>query len=227
MFFETVQQDVRKEVDSGGRTPSWMRTFLDKKSKWAFSSDLEGAFAVGMHGIAGALTVAAPMKSFCLAMCHYPQYQHILHEEIDRVLGDRMPTFADMPEMPVLRAFIRETLRWRPPVPTGIPHALDQDDLYDGYHIPAGSVMHPLEWSISRDPRVFPDPDEWNPMRWLEDVYPTYQEPLSKHPTITGYSQFGYGRRTCQGMGVTEADLFVSGNICNASQYVRTLIFGL
>lgn len=74
--------------------------------------------------------------------------------------------------------------------------------------------MHPLEWSISRDPEVFYEPDVWNPMRWLEDKYPTYQEPLSKFPTITGYSQFGYGRRTCQGMGVTEADLFVGlGNM--------------
>lgn len=69
--------------------------------------------------------------------------------------------------------------------------------------------MHPLEWSISRDPEIFHEPDAWNPMRWLEPKYPTYQEPLNKFPTITGYSQFGYGRRTCQGMGVTEADLFV------------------
>ena len=91
----------------------------------------------------------------------------------------------------------------------GIPHASVKDDIYDGYHIPAGSVIHPLEWSISSDPEVFYEPDIWNPMRWLESQYPTYQEPLSKFPMITGYSQFGYGRRTCQGMGVTEADLFV------------------
>lgn len=89
-----------------------------------------------------------------------------------------------------------------------------KDDTYEGYHIPAGSVMHPLEWSISRDPEVYYEPDAWNPMRWLESKYPTYQEPLSKFPTITSYSQFGYGRRTCQGMGVTEADLFVGiGNM--------------
>ncbi|TKA75943.1 hypothetical protein B0A55_05884 [Friedmanniomyces simplex] len=222
-FFETMQAEVQEDIDGKRRnTPSvlpnpaasrpkqsWMRMFLEKKKLWGFGSDLEGAFAVGMHGIAGALTIAAPMQSFCLALCHYPQYQPILHEEIDRVLGDRMPTFDDMEEMPVLRAFIRETLRWRPPVPTGIPHELIQDDMYEGYHIPAGSVMHPLEWSISRDPEVFLEPDEWNPMRWLEARYPTYQEPLSKYPTITQYSQFGYGRRTCQGMAVTEADLFV------------------
>ena len=94
-------------------------------------------------------------------------------------------------------------------VDIGIPHAVVQDDIYRGYHIPAGSLIHPLEWSISRDPEVFTDPDAWNPLRWLESKFPTYQEPLSKFPTITSYSQFGYGRRICQGMGVTEADLFV------------------
>ncbi|KAG9842822.1 cytochrome P450, partial [Aureobasidium melanogenum] len=43
----------------------------------------------------------------------------------------------------------------------------------------------------------------------LETKYPTFQEPLTKYPTITQYSQFGYGRRICAGMGVAEADLFV------------------
>lgn len=142
-FFETLQDDVREQIKRSEKNlnapapllpslqpkNSWMRTFLENKKAWKFDSDLEGAYAVGMHGIAGALTVAAPMQSFCLALCHYPQYQEILHEEIDRVLGDRMIRFSDMPEMPVLRAFIRETLRWRPPVPTGKCPELTSADL--------------------------------------------------------------------------------------------------
>ncbi|KAF7197197.1 Cytochrome P450 monooxygenase [Pseudocercospora fuligena] len=209
-FFETMQDEVRQSLNATGQPrKSWTRMFLENKLSWGFANELEGAYAVGMHGIAGALTIAAPMQSFCLALCHFPQHQAMLHEEIDRVLGDRLPTTADMPNMPVLRAFIRETLRWRPPVPTGIPHALTHDDIYEGYHIPKGSVIHPLEWSISRDPEVFPEPDTWNPLRWLDSKFPTYQEPLTQFPTITQYSQFGYGRRICQGMGVAEADLFV------------------
>jgi cytochrome P450 len=228
-FFTILQNEVRENLKNKTAPESWMRHFLENKTATGFASDLEGAYAVGMHGIAGALTIAAPMQSFCLAMCHYPQYQSILHEEIDRVCGDEMPKLSNMPDMPVLRAFIRETMRvsrepihspytdqkantmiqWRPPVPTGIPHESVKDDFYEGYFIPAGSVIHPLEWSISRDPEVFPEPDEFNPMRWLETKYPTYQEPLTKYPTITQYSQFGYGRRICAGMGVAEADLFV------------------
>ena len=208
VFFETMQDQVRADFDQKRALPSWMRLYFEMKPSWGFRDDLEGAYAVGMHGIAGALTIAAPMQGFCLAICHYPRVLPKLQEEIDRVCGDSPPTFADMERLPYLRACIREALRWRPPVPTGIPHQLTQDDVYNGYHIPAGSVMHPFEWGMSRNPKKYPIPDAYNPDRWVDPSYPTYQEPLSKYPTICGYSQFGYGRRTCQGQEVTEADLF-------------------
>ncbi|KAK7723128.1 hypothetical protein SLS57_004685 [Botryosphaeria dothidea] len=208
-WFEIMQGQVKKDIEEKREAPSWMKTLLGTWNKWDFSYDLEGAFCVGMHGIAGALTIAAPMQTFCLAMCHYPQYLPILHEELDRVCGNRLPRAEDRPNLPVLRAFIREVMRWRPPVPTGIPHFLIQDDEYNGYHIPAGSVMHPLEWAIARDPELFPDPDTFNPMRWLDPKYPTYREPLTEHPNIVNITQFGYGRRLCQGQAVADEDLFI------------------
>ena len=121
-FFQIMQDEVQADMKQqhGRETPrSWMSTYLKSPATWKFQTDLEGAYAVGMHGIAGALTIAAPMQTFCLALCYYPQYQAMLHEEIDRVCGDRRPQFSDAPHMPVVRAFIREALRWRPPVPTG------------------------------------------------------------------------------------------------------------
>ena len=141
-FFETMRDQVRSEIAEKREKPSWMKIFFDSP----FAHEVEGAYAVGMHGIAGALTIAAPMQGFCLAMCHYPQYLPLLQEELDRVCGDRLPTNADKANLPFLRAIIRETMRWRPPVPTGIPHFLCEDDEYEGYYIPKGSVMHPLEW---------------------------------------------------------------------------------
>jgi cytochrome P450 len=146
-FFQTMQAQVERDIQEKIAPASWMKTFLTQgPSKFGFKSDLEGAYAVGMHGIAGALTIAAPMQTFCLAMSHYPQYLPMLQEEIDRVCGDRLPVAEDRPNMPMLRAIIRELIRWRPPVPTGIPHYLTQDDEYDGFHIPKGSTIHPLEW---------------------------------------------------------------------------------
>jgi cytochrome P450 len=118
-WFKTMQGQARQDLAVDKTKKSWMQLFLDAPKLFNFASDEEGAYAVGMHGIAGALTIAAPMQAFCLAMCHYPQFLPMLQEELDRVCPGRLPTNADKPNLPFLRACIREVMRWRPPVPTG------------------------------------------------------------------------------------------------------------
>lgn len=56
---------------------------------------------------------------------------------------------------------------------------------------------------------MFPDPEAFNPLRWVEPGYPTYQEPLTHFPTIINSTQFGYGRRVCQGQTVADEDLLI------------------
>lgn len=56
---------------------------------------------------------------------------------------------------------------------------------------------------------MYPDPETFNPLRWLKPDYPTYREPLTQFPTIINSSQFGYGRRLCQGQTVADEDLFI------------------
>jgi cytochrome P450 len=44
-----------------------------------------------------------------------------MHKELDEVVGkNRLPSFDDMPSLPTVRAVIKEVLRWRPVVPTGL-----------------------------------------------------------------------------------------------------------
>lgn len=58
---------------------------------------------------------------------------------------------------------------------------------------------------------MYPDPETFNPDRWLSPAFPTtYREPLTQHPSLAGYSQFGFGRRVCQGVPVVEQDLFLA-----------------
>ena len=57
---------------------------------------------------------------------------------------------------------------------------------------------------------MYPDPETFNPDRWLSPRFPTYREPLTQYPNLDGYSQFGFGRRVCQGIPVAEQDLFLS-----------------
>lgn len=57
---------------------------------------------------------------------------------------------------------------------------------------------------------MYPDPEEFMPSRWLDPKFPTYREPLTQYPNLSGFSQFGFGRRTCQGVPIVEQDLFLT-----------------
>ena len=77
--------------------------------------------------------------------------------------------------------------------------------------------------AIARDPEMFPDPEAFNPLRWVEPTYPTYQEPLTQYPTIINSTQFGYGRRLCQGQTVADEDLLIGiGSIAWLFNIYRT-----
>lgn len=91
-------------------------------------------------------TVSA-LSCFFLAMTLYPDVQRKAQEELDRVLGpNRLPTFEDRDNLPYIEALVKETLRWHPVAPTGIPHLCTEDDLYNGYLIPKGALILPNIW---------------------------------------------------------------------------------
>ncbi|KAK1756450.1 hypothetical protein QBC47DRAFT_460270 [Echria macrotheca] len=209
---------VKDMVERDRAEPSFIRTFLETKKGVAESKGKrkegevdEAMRVVGLMAIAGALTIGSPIQSYLLAMCHYPEWQLKLQNEIDSVLGDgRCPQWEDREKLPTLRAVVKEVIRWRPPVPTGIPHAVEKDDVWNGYFIPAGATIHALEWSITRDETTYPDAETFNPGRWLDPSFPTFRAPLTQYPNLSGFSQFGFGRRTCQGIPIVEQDLFLA-----------------
>ncbi|KAI8954028.1 cytochrome P450 2C3 [Xylaria longipes] len=207
-------QHAHERIADGTAEPSFIRTFIENTrlpgGKAYPVSEAEASYVVGQMAIAGALTIGSPIQSFLLAMLHYPEWQKKLQDEIDRVCGGACPQWEDREQLPLLRAVVKEVIRWRPPVPTGIPHALEKDDVYNGYFIPAGATIHALEWAMSRDEKTYPDGEAFNPARWLEPSYPTYKEPLTTYPKLQGFSQFGFGRRTCQGLPLVEQDLFLA-----------------
>jgi len=144
-FFLSQQAQVRKDWLKGTAKPCYMQMFFDSQEK-SQVDDLEGAYQVGMMAIAGALTIASPLMSFVLAMVLHPEWLSKLQQEIDTVCGERLPEMRDMGNLPVLRSIVKEVIRWRPPVPTGIPHASVKDHVYEGYFIPAGATIHAMEW---------------------------------------------------------------------------------
>ncbi|KAF9044362.1 putative CyP450 monooxygenase [Panaeolus papilionaceus] len=149
--------------------------------------------------VAGADTTASAVQAFFLAMAMYPEAQKKAQAEIDSVIGnDRLPEFQDRPSLPYVEAVVKETMRWHQIVPFAIAHMSAEDDEYDGYFIPKGTVVMGNAWSILHDPAVFKDPSIFNPDRYFEN--PNLLNPHT--------AAFGYGRRICPGRFFSDHNLF-------------------
>ena len=148
-LFRGLLNEVRGKMNEGKAPKCFTTTFLEKQAEFGLSDD-EGAYVIGTLFEAGAGTTAAAMLSFCLAMCHYPDWQDELHKEVDQVVGnERMPNFDDIPSLQLVRAVVKEVLRWRPVTAGGVPHELIKDDVYDGLFFPAGTNVHANQWCVS------------------------------------------------------------------------------
>jgi cytochrome P450 len=84
------------------------------------------AYVIGTLFESGAGTTAAAMISFILAMVLHQDSLSDLQRDIDEVVGDRLPTFEDIPHLPRVRAIVKESLRWRPVTAGGVPTNLSK-----------------------------------------------------------------------------------------------------
>jgi cytochrome P450 len=91
-----------------------------------------------------------------------------------------------------------------------VPHRLTKDDFYEGYFIPKGALVHGNQWAVNRDEAIYPDPETFDPGRWLEPSYPTYKEPLGQFPNLKRDTAFGWGRRICPGLETAERSLGIT-----------------
>ncbi|KAG9761793.1 cytochrome P450, partial [Aureobasidium melanogenum] len=211
---------VKTQMKAGTARWSFTKQFLETEKTNNLSGDYEASSVLGMLALVGIFTVAGPLNYFLVAMVHHPEWLEKVQKEIDEQLKGRMPSIEDFPKLPTLRACIKESMRWRPNVPTGVAHEAEQDDYYRGYFIPKGVRILPLDYAFLLNPVKYPDPESYRPERWLEADWPTYQEPLTQYPTIKGMTSFGFGQRQCLGMSLTQDELIVA---CGALAWAYNL----
>ena len=90
---------------------------------------------------------SSTLKTFFLAMCLYPDVQKRAQAELDAVVGTgRLPDHADRRSLPYVDALVKETIRWQPAAPLALPHVSIEDVEYDGYFIPAGTILFANSW---------------------------------------------------------------------------------
>lgn len=153
-------------------------------------------------------------------MALYPDVQKKAQEELDQIIGNRLPDFNDRPNLTYINAMVKESLRWQLVTPLAVPHVATEADEYNGYYIPKGTIIIGNSWwvrlpplaqsfiqvplrSILHDPEIYKDPFAYNPDRFLKDgeIDRTVQDPK--------VAAFGFGRRICPGRFMAENSLFI------------------
>ena len=140
--------------------------------------------------LAGHETTANALSWTWMLLSQNPLVQTKLQEELQLVLGGRVPTMADLPQLRYTERVVMESMRLYPPVWAITRQAL-QDCEIGGYPIPAGTNVFMSQWVMHRDPRYFDNPEEFNPDRWADD--------LAKRLPTYAYFPFGGGPRVCIG----------------------------
>lgn len=122
--------------------------------------------------------------------------------------GDRNVRFSMdiLDKMTYTRAVIKETLRYRPPV-IMVPYVVKKDfPVTDTYTVPKGSMVVPSVWPALHDPAVYPEPDSFNPDRWITG---------DAENAVKNWLVFGTGPHYC--LGQTYAQLNLMAMIGKAS----------
>uniref|UniRef100_A0A8C8AGN6 CP1B1 protein n=1 Tax=Otus sunia TaxID=257818 RepID=A0A8C8AGN6_9STRI len=164
--------------------------------------DVEGAMT-DIFG-AGQDTTSTALAWVLLLLLKHPRLQRDLQAELDQVVGcSRLPTAEDRPHLPLLEAFIYETLRYSSFVPITIPHATTDDVELEGFHIPKGTVVFINQWSVNHDHSKWPDPQRFDPTRFLDA-----QQRLDRD-RAGSVMIFSAGQRRCIGDQLSKLQLFL------------------
>lgn len=114
--------------------------------------------------------------------------------EIRAVIRDKkLIEDSDISKLPYLQAVMKEAFRLHPPGPLLIPRAAERDMEIRGYFIPKGARILCNVWAMGRDPSIWPNPDSFEPERFLDNKI----DYKGLHAELI---PFGSGRRVCPGI---------------------------
>lgn len=202
-FFYALADEARSK---NREEPCYANHLFDEAPKYNLRKDEISSLAGNLFG-AGSDTSSSTLITFVLACCAFPEVLPKVWEELDRVVGPhRSPSWEDEAELTYTKAFVKEVFRWRSvAIIGGQPHAPIQDDEWNGYLIPKQTWVQGNVWAIHHNERDFPDPDRFNPDRFLKEHVDSRPFPNEK-----GYMTFGWGRRVCSGQGLAEQGTFIT-----------------
>ena len=250
---EMDTEDLQENMDyETMENPSLLRFLVDQRGEEATGTQLRDDLMTML--IAGHETTASALTWCVFELAQNPGLLAELREELDKVLPDgKAPSTREQIEaLQLTRLTVAESLRMYPQPPLLIRRAVDDDslpaarmpdseDLSDDLRnndvevkMQRASDVFIAVYSIHRSPRYWPEPDKFDPHRWLKP-YKNPDEPNwagydpdkwmgsigTLYPTETAtdfaFMPFGGGARKCVGdqFAMMEATVALAGFLRN------------
>jgi cytochrome P450 len=152
--------------------------------------------------LAGTETVAGVMAWAVHELAHDSALQQRIRDEVLEVTEGRAPTTAQLGRLVQTERFVKEILRLYPPGWILGRRPLREMRM-NGVTIPARSQVLLNFYGLHRDPTAFPDPDRFDPDRWIDP-----------DPVLASayYLPFGTGPHGCLGEGYAWTEIL--GVLC-------------
>lgn len=119
-----------------------------------------------------------------------------------------LPPAKTIDNLPLLEAIITETLRLHAPIPGIQPRVTPSPPCtLAGYSdIPPNTRVNAQAYSLHRNAEVFPDPETWQPKRWLKE----HNSPADLDMRRRWFWAFGSGGRMCVGSNLALQGMLVN-----------------
>ena len=189
VVYRMIEERRRSGVD-GGDLLSMLLASRDEEADHSGMTNEQLRDEVLTIFLAGYETVANALSWTWLLLGQNPDAEAKLHAEIDAVLGGRLPTLDDLPQLRYAEMVIAESMRLYPPA-WAMGRQATCDVEIGPYKFPADTFIFFSQYIIQRNPDFFPDPLRFDPERFTP-------ERKAGRPRFA-YFPFGGGSRQCIG----------------------------
>ncbi|KAF2659135.1 cytochrome P450 [Lophiostoma macrostomum CBS 122681] len=196
VYLNRLNKDLDDRMEKGIHKPCIQANVIQDKDAALNKEELT---SISLTMLSGGLDTITTLVQWSVALlAQRPDVQKKAIEEIHKYYSDKEPLCDayDDQKCEYITALVRECLRYYCVLRLALPRATVKDVIYQGKLIPAGSTIYLNAWACNMDPKVWRDPEEFRPERWIEQP---------DAPLFT----YGLGYRMCAGSLLANRELYL------------------